>query len=390
MDTREKSSLRKFESKVLDGVGEFLARMGGKNTLAAASGLSLLVTACIEATKPLSGPIPEEQTPTVQIVSSTIERSPIVEPPQRSEPTATPELGNSQYDIFQPETWPEQDLIVAKDPVSATDAEWKDYKDFLDKTRWAFLGKEGISQDFIENLPGIDKELSSLWGMVYWEQTHKQEVVDKKLLIQFSPSEYIYLLEHPTEVPYDPDSPNYFFDLIGGGFSSGEVGGILGRSGVYIPREYFEYDGDLAAVGTMTYGDPGNAVLIIHARNKAGSIHELQPVVVLFEDVTVPAGTGCVCWVPPGMTRVMDVRPLPAQGRLEKVSGWVTDREYSLEDFLGGIDSVVGAIPLGIDLGLGRSAGTYANCIYPELHVEVAQQVTILWKTPVGSWPWEK
>ncbi len=160
--------------------------------LAGAGFIGLFATAC--ATNPVIGPLLE----TTRAASS-----PIGEPMPPTEtrlPSATPTESPEQVaqtegiSIFDANTFPEKYREIAKNYLTATDAQWAEYQRFVEAARGKFFDEQGIT-DEVAAIKDINPKLQSLWGMIYWVQNHKDQVIAEQITPVITPGEMRIMTE---------------------------------------------------------------------------------------------------------------------------------------------------------------------------------------------------
>lgn len=230
--------------------------------------------------------------------------------------TPTPEVDYSKIDIFNEDTWPEKyQAFWDGGWQNSKEADRQDFQQFIEKVRTAFFAKEGIT-DEVAKMTEIRPELRSLWGMIDWTETHKDEVIKNKTFIPVTPIElewnmtdqsYGYNFAWRGEIwevhawkgkiinqgtPFATYAASAARDA--NEFSSDVFGmPIAGKNGlVHIPRSPFSFIyGDLAALGYVGGGKSRVALLLMSILDKYGFHHLAAPAAALDEDMIIPKGS---------------------------------------------------------------------------------------------------
>jgi hypothetical protein len=282
--------------------------------------------------------------------------------------------------IFDANTFPGQYKEIATNWLTATDAEWQQYQEFVEAARANFFEKEGIA-DEVAAIPGINEELRSLWGVIYWVQNNRDEVIANQIMPVVTPYELRTILEkEPMFLSWvgkedvngqkknfryglssfaagDKDSPYHY--------SSQNYGSILGREDFQAGRVPTLGVGgsDLVLMSRLFPDDTNTLVTILSMKTPPdGGITQTHVLyaqaIVLGRDYTLPAGTLCKA---ARAGEVYHAQPLPVDyhirpmGSVEDIFNFLG---FNLQFYHGDID---------ID-GAGFNVDA---CLHPETGLEI-------------------
>jgi hypothetical protein len=232
--------------------------------------------------------------------------------------TPTPEVDYYKIDIFNESTWPEKYKDFWDGGwLNSKEADRKAFQQFIEKVRTAFFAKEGMT-DEVTKMTEIRPELRSIWGMICWAETHKDEVIKNQTFIPVTPTELEWIMTDPT-LAYNPTWPEdvlawkgVILDTNQEGpravygihnpsnetyYSSDNFGmPIAGKDGsVVVPRSpYDAILGDLAALGYVGGGESRVNLLLMNVLDKDGFHHLAAPAVSLDGNLVAPKGSPAI------------------------------------------------------------------------------------------------
>jgi hypothetical protein len=227
--------------------------------------------------------------------------------------TPTPEVNYSKIDIFNESTWPKNYKIFWENGwYGSKDLERIDFHNFVEKTRMTFFEKEGISDVIIElsHSKQIDQRFLTLWGMVYWTQTHRDEVKKNHTYLFLTPTEHEWITSdesvgntnHPGTVNsliFNDFSYDLFYSDSQWGqknpLNSDRLGVISGKDGlVTIPHGVpVAIYGDGAAVAVVGGGEKKGYVMLMSFIGWKDEYKFAAPAIPIDGKIFLPAGTAC-------------------------------------------------------------------------------------------------
>jgi hypothetical protein len=262
----------------------------------------LIVAAVLTGCTPHPAPGPAAMNPTASAASPTPLPSPSAtateKPTETLPPSPTPT--EAVYDIFNPDSFPDQFKVVAADPMKAAPEQQTAYQTFLDKQRDIYFIKWGI-KDVVDNMKNIDPNQGRLWGLVYDQAVHPEQ----KRLMVFGPEEIrqavaaedINNFEAYVEQPViDGHHLSWPF-----GFGTNQPLALdpqyqkLSPFGVDVPvkKAPFSSSGFLVGVGTVD-SNPDARILMMAMKKPDGQWRLVFRSASHKADFNYPAGTSCM------------------------------------------------------------------------------------------------
>lgn len=211
--------------------------------------------------------------------------------------TATPEIDYSKVNVFKEATWPEKYKKFAEGGwLNATEAERQEFQAFLEKSRAAFMAKEGIDTSRYEK---INENERSLWGMIEWYLKNPDRIKTENLKIIVTPTEYENSLLNPIfnwnsreegEISYIVNGP--FID--GDSYNTDLTGRpIAGRDNLDLPRGGIESaSGTFLGLGVVGADENQGKVGIMDVIDMTGK-HNLFIFAIPEDDLVLEKGYIC-------------------------------------------------------------------------------------------------
>lgn len=310
--------------------------------------------------------------------------------------------GDERITVFDAATFPEKFRDIATNWLTASDADWALYQEFVEASRAHFFEREGITQE-VSSMTGINENLRSLWGMIYWAQNNKERVIAEQLMPVVTPQELRMILEDEPlfqswgeKQETDKGSRAFLYGHrgltiggIGGPYSydSDNYGPILGREDFRTPRSPLGGidGGDLALLARLFPDDPTTLVTIVSMKTPPDGgftqTHALYAqALVLEENYTLPAGTTCYA---ARAGEIYNSRPLPVDYHVQplgSVAEWMDRLGFNLYFGHG-------------DLNVDRAGLNAIACLHPQSGLEVVtwfSNYTINTGRTSVIWPWQQ
>jgi len=227
----------------------------------------------------------------------------------------------SEVNIFDTNTWlKEMQDFWNINWLHSRNPERSNFQADIVAAREQFFKKEGIA-DTVAAMTNISEDLRSLWGMIYWEQTHKKEIMENHMYIYVTPWEMDKIRTDPAMVGTSAEgeslvtkkvtlkngsvvelkysyaksgSPNFTSDVVGN--IDGNEDPITIPYGPYSRRGIHTEGGirgDFEAMGIVGGGETASKVLLIAVLDKKGMIHLTAPSFSL-EKTTLSKGSACL------------------------------------------------------------------------------------------------
>lgn len=314
--------------------------------------------------------------------------------------TPTPEVNYAEINIFNESTWPEKYKSFWDGGwLNSKEADRQDFQQFIEKVRTAFFAKEGMT-DEVAKMTEIRPELRSLWGMIYWAETHKDDVIKNQSFISVTPTELEWMMTDPTSIGFTwageevrawkgkmiNQGTQYVVYKVANShdmknFSSDALGvPIAGKDGlVHIPRgPYFEIFGDLAALGYIGEGESRVNLLLMSVLDKDGFHHLVAPAVPLGKDMVIPKGSPCP--TSDGSGLIITLSKDLKIGQLQNLPGKI----YTAEELFK---------LLGKNIDIGFTANPPINnaayCLEPKSKDDIATYLYAVYSAgDQDNWPW--
>lgn len=220
------------------------------------------------------------------VATATAPETATTEPSPAATSTPSPEqMAQAEgISIFDINSFPGQFRGLVKNPEaleSATQAELRQYQRFIEAARAKFFEEQGIA-DEVAAIKGINPEHRSIWGVIYWMQSNREQAITGGIIPVLSPLELDAIKDEPTFQPWRQSVT----------LPSGT------RAPFYYGRNLTDASGDIAFMGRLFADDPNTLVTILHMETPPEEIfpyaHVLYADVVVFdENFTLPAGTNC-------------------------------------------------------------------------------------------------
>lgn len=307
---------------------------------------------------------------------------------------------DERIDIFDANSFPDKFREIAKNWLTATDEEWQMYQEFVEAARADFFEEQGITSE-VAAMTGINENLRSLWGMIYYIQTHREEAIANRLMPVVTPTELRTILEdEPSfqrrddekKIPEGTVSVSYGLNSLAFyppyEYNSSTHGTILGRIDVSIGRDLSPgADGILAAMALPLPNNPNYVVELLAMKAPQGGGYDYDHIlyadlVVLDENYILPEGTTCL------VARVgeqVHAESIPSSQNIPPPT--TIDKMY---DALGTNVLVRHVVDLGSTLGGGA-------CADPTTGLEVATEYSARIRGGAGwhdtmfsPWPWQQ
>lgn len=274
------------------------------------------------------------------------------------------------------------------------------YQEFVEAARADFFEEQGITSE-VAAMTGINENLRSLWGMIYYIQTHREEAIANRLMPVVTPTELRTILEdEPSfqrrddekKIPEGTVSVSYGLNSLAFyppyEYNSSTHGTILGRIDVSIGRDLSPgADGILAAMALPLPNNPNYVVELLAMKAPQGGGYDYDHIlyadlVVLDENYILPEGTTCL------VARVgeqVHAESIPSSQNIPPPT--TIDKMY---DALGTNVLVRHVVDLGSTLGGGA-------CADPTTGLEVATEYSARIRGGAGwhdtmfsPWPWQQ
>lgn len=315
---------------------------------------------------------------------------------------------DESINIFDANTFPEKFRDIANNWLEASDEEWALYQEFVEASRAEFFEQEGIAAE-VAGLKDINPNLQSLWGIIYWVQHNREQVIANQMMPVVTPSELRMILEDEPafeswqEEKQVPEGRAIVFYGFGNlafyppfEYNSQTHGPILGRKDLVIPnRNPTDHaEGNLAIVARLFPDDPDVVVNLVHMRTPPEGTYPYEntlyaDIVVLDDNFVVPAGTVCEASSGYGDTLDPEVLPLGIVLGPPKIGG---GNRASLEEIIGSLGKNI-----SISHNVGESVGglNIISCQHPTVGLEIETEMrgfgtADLLDERFAPWPWQE
>jgi hypothetical protein len=308
----------------------------------------------------------------------------------------TPEIDYSKFDVFDESTWPEKYKGFWDGGwLNSKEADRQDFQQFIKNVRTAFFAKDGMT-DEVAKITEIRPELRSLWRMIDYVETHKDEVIKNQTFIPVTPTELEWIMTDPSFsnnnlgevhawkgkiINQGTQYATYLMTATGRGLNfSSDIFGmpIAGKNGlVRIPRgPYIEIDGDWSALGYVGGGESQFDLLLMNVLDNDGFHHLAAPAIPLGKDMIIPKGSPC-----------------PST---HDESVIILSKDYKIgqfQDYRGKIYTVEEVFKLlGKNMRIAFLARppeyTAARCLEPKSKDDIAYFDSVLTAGDQDNWPW--